>query len=61
MNKLEQEIANREKTGRGKNFIHERLNHILKRDFIQFNDYMICLEALEQKFDNLSLDNIKYF
>ena len=34
---------------------------MLKRDFIQFNDYMITLKALEENLDNLSLDNIRYW
>jgi hypothetical protein len=62
MNKLEIDISRRAKLGRGgKNFIHQRLNHVLKRDFIQFNDYMIALRALTRNLDHLTLDNIRYW
>lgn len=62
MKELSSKIALREKMGRGgKNFIQERLNHVLKRDFVQFNMYVIALKSLKNNLKLLSLDNIRYW
>lgn len=59
---FESEVYSRKKLARGNsNFLHERMNHILKRDFVHIVDYMIAMKSIARGMNELSFENIRYW
>lgn len=62
MRNFESEVFTRKRLSRGNsNFLHERMNHVLKRDFIQLVDYMVIVRSIAQGMQSLTYESIKYW